>query len=301
MSLGYIGFQSPKYEEWLSFGPDIFGFGLAPRGADGSVRLRMDDRHHRVSLHPGDIDELSYLGWEVAGRIEFEEGLRHLEKHGVAYTAASAEDLADRHVSAMVHFQDPAGFRHELYHSPEFSPCSFVPGRPIHGFVAENLGLGHAVLAVPEVNDELRAFATEVMGFKVFAGYRAEGPNGEILGLEFYRCNPRSHCMAYIPAKGMRGVTHMCVEVSSLDDVGRAWDMVQDRGIPIKYSLGRHQMDEMISFYVRTPTGFEFEYGWNGEMLDDSYIARKPSGVAAWGLRQMLDGWGSTVRPIDPS
>jgi extradiol dioxygenase len=24
-ALGYLGFESPRYEEWLTFGPEVFG------------------------------------------------------------------------------------------------------------------------------------------------------------------------------------------------------------------------------------------------------------------------------------
>ena len=34
-------------------------------------------------------------------------------------------------------------------------------------------------------------------------------------------------------------------------------------------SLGRHTNDLMTSFYVRTPSGFEIEYGTGGRLVDD--------------------------------
>ena len=34
-------------------------------------------------------------------------------------------------------------------------------------------------------------------------------------------------------------------------------------------SLGRHTNDLMTSFYVRTPSGFEIEYGTGGRLIDD--------------------------------
>jgi extradiol dioxygenase len=243
------------------------------------------------------------MGWEIGGRLEFEEALRELDAKGVTWTLATPAELAERGVSAMAHFLDPAGYRHELIYGQEFEPCSFIPGRPISGFVADELGLGHVVLGVPEVTDELRAFATEVLGFQIFTGYRTLGADGHILGLEFYRCNPRSHCMAYIPTAGHRGVTHMCIETHSLDDVGRAYDLVLERGIPLKLTLGRHTMDTLVSFYIRTPSGFEFEYGAGGVMIDDeTFVAQKPRRVSVWGHKMLLQGWGSTVKPVaDPS
>ena len=299
-SLAYLGFNSLNLEPWRELATDILGLALGPDGDDGSIFMRMDDRRHRIAIHPGVIDEIAYIGWELRGRQEFEAALVELDAKEVVWEAGTPQELAMRGVSAMAHFSDPAGFRHEIAYGQEFEPTSFVPGRPISGFVADELGVGHVVLGVPEVSDEIRAFATDVLGFQIFAGYRAKGANGQTLGLEFYRCNQRSHCLAYVPTAGHRGVTHMCIETHSLDDVGRAWDMVQDRKVPIKMSLGRHTMDSLVSFYIRTPSGFELEYGAGGMMVDDdTFVMQKPRQAEIWGHKLMLEGWGSTVRPID--
>ena len=55
---------------------------------------------------------------------------------------------------------------------------------------------------------------------------------------------------------------------NSLDDVGKAYDIVQSReDIPITMSLGRHMMDSLVSFYLRTPTGFDMAFGAGGDAL----------------------------------
>ena len=41
-------------------------------------------------------------------------------------------------------------------------------------------------------------------------------------------------------------------------------------GVPITMGLGQHSNDRMFSFYVRTPSGFEVEYGWNGIQIDEA-------------------------------
>jgi len=33
--------------------------------------------------------------------------------------------------------------------------------------------------------------------------------------------------------------------------------------------MGRHTNDRMLSFYVRTPSGFSVEYGWGARTVDD--------------------------------
>ncbi len=51
---------------------------------------------------------------------------------------------------------------------------------------------------------------------------------------------------------------------TSLDDVGRAMDRCARNKAPLVSTLGRHANDEMVSFYVRTPSGFDIEYGTGG-------------------------------------
>ena len=68
----------------------------------------------------------------------------------------------------------------------------------------------------------------------------------------------------------MAGVHHVMLEVTDVDDVGRAYDLVQERGLEVAMTLGRHTNDHMTPFYVRTPSGFEVEYGAGGRLLDTS-------------------------------
>ena len=35
-------------------------------------------------------------------------------------------------------------------------------------------------------------------------------------------------------------------------------------------TLGRHPNDRMFSFYAKTPSGFQFEFGWGGREVDDA-------------------------------
>lgn len=51
-------------------------------------------------------------------------------------------------------------------------------------------------------------------------------------------------------------------------------------------TLGRHANDEMISFYVRTPSGFDIEYGHGGLTVDDrTWVARQTTAHSVWGHR----------------
>ena len=77
------------------------------------------------------------------------------------------------------------------------------------------------------------------------------------------------------------------LQVVSLDDVGIAHDMRADRGIPLSMTLGRHTNDRMFSFYVRTPSGFEVEYGWGADTVDneDEWVVTHMRSPSIWGHR----------------
>ena len=70
-ALGYLGFDSPNADSWETFGPEVFGLGLGERGKDGAVRLRMDDRYHRIAIHPGTTNRLAYIGRELRDNMAF--------------------------------------------------------------------------------------------------------------------------------------------------------------------------------------------------------------------------------------
>ena len=88
----------------------------------------------------------------------------------------------------------------------------------------------------------------------------------------FYRCNCRTHCFAYRGLAGLGGVQHMCLEANDLDDVRRAYDLVEAHGLPITLTLGRHSMDRLVSFYMRGPSGFNLELGAGGELLGPHFV-----------------------------
>ncbi|MFH8600602.1 VOC family protein [Streptomyces flaveolus] len=302
-ALGYIGFASPRHEEWLTFGPEVLGLQIGERGADGTVHLRMDDRHRRLSVHPGTEDRLLYVGWELAGKAAFTEAVAELQAKGYAPTPGSAEDCAERQVQGLARFEDPFGFPHEIFYAPVFTAGSFRPGKPMAGqFVGGTDGVGHVVFVVPEITPALEKFTTDVLGLELFGGWTATTPDGRVTGSQFYRCNPRTHCLGYVGVPGMKGVQHIAIESTRLDDVGRAWDLVQERDdIPVTVTLGRHMSDSLISFYMRSPTGFDIEFGAGGELLPDDFVQTSPSTSEAWGHKFVADGWAPTVRPYNPA
>jgi extradiol dioxygenase len=249
-ALSYIGFTSPSAEAWRTFGPEVLGLELAPDGPDGGVRLRVDDAVHRITIHPGDADDVAYLGWHVD---DLDATIAAVEAAGINVERGD-----------VVAFSDPFGFRHELT-TGLATGAPFAPGRPMSGFVTGEQGLGHVVLMVPDLAAGER-FYTEVLGLEPSDSIEAG------LSLRFLHCPghaARHHTVALAAVPGRVGMHHLMLEVRSLDDVGTALDIVNERQIPLAMSLGRHTNDLMTSFYVRTPSGFEIEYGTGGVVIDD--------------------------------
>lgn len=301
LALGYLGFEGSRYEEWLTFGPEVLGLGLAERGADGAVCLKMDERKFRFAMHPGAIDRLAYIGWELRDVHAFEAMLKKIEGLGVAHELATPQLLHERGVAGMARIVDPAGYVHELFYGQAFWPYSFIPGRPISGFLAGALGLGHVVLGVPEFTEELRRFAVEVLGFGIFSSFEFPMPDGRRERLEFYRCNPRTHVLAYAPYPGLKGIQHVGIDTMHLDDVGTCLDLCTKRNIPISQTLGRNVLDETISFYMLTPGGFELEYGSGATLYKDGeFLMQTPQRYPhIWGHVMHTEHQAKTLLPIE--
>ena len=277
-SLAYIGFTSPNVEAWKTFGPEILGLQLGDSRDDGAVRLGNDDALWRLAIHPGDADDVAYLGWAVDGSAALDGAVERLTAARIDVQRDDGALAAIRNVESAAWFTDPFGFRHELVHSLETEPGSFIPGRPGVKFVTGDEGLGHAVLIVPDW-DAATEFFVDVLGFRVSDDIEAD------ITVRFLHCNPRHHTLAFSAVPGMVGFHHLMLEVTDPDQVRLAYDLVQEQRLPVAMTLGKHPNDEMYSFYVRTPSGFEIEYGSGGRVID----TEKPWKV---GHYDALSTWG---------
>jgi len=95
------------------------------------------------------------------------------------------------------------------------------------------------------------------------------------------------------------GLHHIMIEVKDLNDVGTTYDLCRKQGLQFAMDLGRHSNDRMLSFYVRTPGGFEIEYGWGGLLIDDStwQVLRLPL-PSFWGHNPMSKSPPTTIYPV---
>ncbi|MCY1517455.1 Iron-dependent extradiol dioxygenase [compost metagenome] len=103
--------------------------------------------------------------------------------------------------------------------------------------------------------------------------------------IHFLHCNnARHHSLALFECPIPSGCVHLMVEVDSFDEVGRALDRVQAHGVKLSATLGKHTNDEMTSFYMQTPGGFDLEYGSGGKVMDwQRHTAFESTVVSHWG------------------
>ena len=201
---------------------------------------------------------------------------------------ATAEELADRRVEAMVHVDDPGGTHLEIHAGPALDHRP-VASRTGTRFVAGDLGLGHVVLPEPAM-PEAMAFYERLLGFQHRDSMRLPGmgPEGGDAWIRFLGCNPRHHSVALFEGPVPGGIIHLMVEVDDLDAVGRALDRCRDLECRISSTLGRHTNDHMVSFYVAAPGGFDVEFGTAGRLVDSAtWSATEITAVSYWGHR-----WG---------
>ena len=281
--LGYLGLGVGDLDQWEKYATGILGMTVSDHLDDGTLYLRMDDYHHRFILHPNSSDDVMYVGWQVSTEAGLGEVAANLKAAGVAVQQGTQEERNARKVLDLIRFEDPDGLRVEVFHGPLAQPDStFQPSRPIKGFVTGNMGLGHIVLNVNEL-EKTTAFYRGVLGLKI-SDYVEINRGDRNLTMSFFHCNPRHHSLALVGRPGTPRISHFMVEVQSLDDVGATYYLCQEKDVPIATTLGRHTNDQMVSFYMLCPSGFRVEYGCEGRLVDD----------ATWAIQHYTTGsiWG---------
>jgi len=286
-SMGYVRVTSTDLAAWERFAEKVLGL-MRGRGPHPEhLYYRVDAVSARLVVVPGEVDELACVGWELADHQALQEAREHLTKTGVEWTEGTAEELAERRVQELIRFSDPFENVFELFHGISYER---VPAVSPYGsrFVTGDQGMGHVVVPVSDDVEALR-FYTETLGFRLRDSMSMPGEfvgkePGSKVWLRFLGINPRHHSLAFLPMPRPSKCVHIMLEVDKLDDVGRALERVKKNGAPLSATLGRHMNDEMVSFYVKSPAGFDVEFGTEGLQVDDArWVARESTAVSYWG------------------
>lgn len=287
-SLGYLRIETQDVAAWREYGLKVLGM-VEGRGADSeSLYLRMDDFPARVVIVPGEAEQIQAMGWECANAEGLQEVRDRLTAADWAFEEATEAELAERAVVGMIKTRDASGYQLEIFHTVALQHRRVVSPYG-HRFVTGDQGLGHIVLATKDDAADL-VFYRDVLGFRLRDSMRlppqivGREEGEEPAWLRFLGVNPRHHSLAFAPLPNPTGIVHFMVEVENSDDVGLALDRAYRREVKMSATLGRHVNDQMLSFYMKTPGGFDLEYGCEGlQVDDDDWIARESTAVSLWG------------------
>jgi biphenyl-2,3-diol 1,2-dioxygenase len=267
INLAYLALQVRDPARWRRFAVDMLGVPAPTINDDGTLALRLDDLVHRFILRQGAADDIDALGWEVAEQKDFDGIVARAQAAGAHPAMGDTALCKARHAERLAHFTGPDGVRNELVMGLGQASTAFASKLMPGGFRTGAMGLGHAVLSSTDMH-QAASFYRDVLGMCLSQEFH--GGIGPIkLGGVFLHCNPRHHSLALfqIPTKGR--LHHVMIEVNDMRDVGGAWERAQKLKVPIILTLGQHpEPDGMVSFYGMTPSGFDFEIGAAGKLID---------------------------------
>lgn len=224
--------------------------------------------------------------------------------------AGSVEDAALRGVERLARFAGPKGLVHEVSTRPRLA-ANPRPGR----FVTGAGGFGHIALTTTTPH-QLRAYYDTVFDARL-TDLIDETISGVKLKIRFLRVNERHHSVAIAATQRLRvnpvrtRIQHLNVQVAALDDVLASYQRVTELGFRMALSVGQHTNDRELSYYARTPSGFEWEVGWNPIVVDEStWQPSTHAGISVWGhtpvgqtvldkLGQFAAATRSLIRPDD--
>ncbi|WP_068187328.1 VOC family protein [Mycobacterium sp. UM_CSW] len=283
--LGYVVVESDKIGDWKRFGRDAIGMHLDDMAPD-TVRFRLDDNECRALVRRGPAEDVVALGWQLDDHATFEEINRRVVDHGVPAIEGTDEEAKLRGVERFLRFRGPNGLAQEIYTTARTAPLPLdIPGS---GFLTGAGGMGHVALTSkkPQL---VRGYYNHVFDARL-SDYIDETINGLKLKVRFLRVNERHHTVAIASAKQLpvnpirTRVQHVNVQVATLDDMVASYQRVKELGFAIPMSVGQHTNDKELSYYAMTPSGFEWEVGWNPIVVDES--TWKPTthqGISIWG------------------
>ncbi|MGW3630308.1 VOC family protein [Streptomyces sp. NPDC005122] len=278
-ALGYLVVRGPV-AEWRRYGTGILGAQVADSSTDSELRLRMDDRAYRILVEdgePGGPTSLVALGFETANAAALDALAEQLDAKGVEVTE-NPELARRRQVRRLFTFKDFDGNTLEAYYGQQTDHRAFVSPRAVN-FVTGDMGVGHTFLLSSDAQ-KASEWYIDVLGFRL-----SDTIDFGIAEGIFMHCNSRHHTIALATFPGApSGIGHLMIEVDRLDAVGRALDLVAESPEALTMAIGEHTNDRMTSFYVKTPSGFDVEYGWNGLLIDDAdWTVGHYSSPSNWG------------------
>lgn len=284
--LGYVVIETEKFADWRRFGGDAIGMHVDDSLAD-TVRFRLDDNECRFLLRRGPAEDVAALGWQLDDHATFDEVLSRVTGHGVPVTEGTAEEVALRGVERLVRFPGPNGLAQEVF-TRAHTRTEPLEMATRGGFVTGDSGLGHVAVTSKKPH-QVRGYYSAVFDARL-SDYIDETIGGVKFKIRFLRVNERHHSVAIaavnrLPINPIRTrVQHVNVQVADLDDMTASYRRVKELGFDMALTVGQHTNDKELSYYALTPSGFEWEVGWNPIVVDETtWEPCTYQGISIWG------------------
>ena len=275
--LGYLGVTVAELAEWESYATVLVGAEIIDKQPD-QLKLRIDDHYSRINVHKADQAGIAYIGWDVGTEPALQQAIGVIEELGMSWRDATQAECQARKVLRMIKLQDPGENEIELHYGASIGH-QFKPSRDMGEFVTGDLGLGHVLLLSPNF-DALMEFYTR-MGFSLSESIHMDALQGHA---HFLHCNHRQHSLA-LGAAPHNVLGHLMLEIKSMIDVGKAYDIAMYEEMKITMTMGQHVNDKVVSFYTMTPSGFDLELGAGGLVIEDleNWSVGQYEDISFWG------------------
>lgn len=295
--LGYIVVETGRFADWRRFGADAIGLHVDELTRD-VMRFRLDQHECRFLLHRTARghkaqDDVTALGWLVDDHETFETILARVHDAGQPVTEGTAEECALRGVERLWRFAGPNGLATEIFTRAR---TTAAPLRMLQtGFVTGDGGMGHVALTARRP-ESVRGYYEDVFDARL-SDWVTENIAGLALRIRFLRVNERHHSVAVAGLKALplnpirTRIQHLNTQVETLDDLLSAYQRVIDHGFRMQWSVGQHTNDRELSFYCVTPSGFEWELGWDPIIitpeLEERWAPKTYDSISIWGHTQI--------------
>lgn len=296
--LGYVVIETEKFTDWARFGRDVVGLHVDEVDSQ-TLRFRLDHHECRFLLRRGPAEDVVALGWEIDDDAAFDEILTRVTERDVPIVEGTAEDAALRGVDRFCRIPGPKGISQELFTRAR------TTGAPLRmicddGYVTGEAGMGHVAIFSREPHT-VRGYYNTLFDARLSDYIEQNMAPGIDMLIRFLRVNQRHHSIAIAAGAKLRidpirtNVQHLNIEAASLDDLVAAYQRTLDAGVHIAMPMGQHSNDRELSFYAVTPSGFEWEIGWNPVLftpeVEATWEPNHYKGISIWGHTPM----GQTV------
>jgi 2,3-dihydroxybiphenyl 1,2-dioxygenase len=283
--LGYVVIETQRFTNWRRFGVDAIGMHLDTLDTD-AMRFRLDDHQCRFLLRRGSAEDVTAIGWQIDDHETFDQILSRVVDRGVPVVEGAPEEATLRGVERLWRFPGPKGLIQEVFTTPvrDETPLAMRTS----GFVTGEGGMGHIAITTTKPH-QLSGYYDTVFDARL-TDYIDETISGVKLKIRFLRVNNRHHSVAVAATQRVRvdpirtRIQHLNIQVAALDDMTQSYQRVRELGFDMALSVGQHTNDRELSYYARTPSGFEWEVGWNPITIDEStWEPSTHKGISIWG------------------